>query len=259
MNKPLIEIDNVSKLYGFGDATTVALDNISIKINKGEFVAIMGPSGSGKSTMMNILGLLDHPTHGSYILQDKPVATLSQRQAAKVRREKIGFVFQNFNLLPRLHALDNVGLPLMYKGVSYLKREHKAEKLLTSVGLKDRQYYLPPQLSGGQVQRVAIARALINDPAIVLADEPTGNLDSESSDNIMNLLVDLNKKGNTVIVVTHNPEVSAYAKRTITLKDGRIDSDSADKKQRKKTSKKKTKKSTKKTKGKKKKKKGKES
>ncbi len=219
---PIIEIKEVSKLYGFGDATTVALDDINLTIDKGEFVAVMGPSGSGKSTLMNIIGLLDRPTHGSYQLNGRYVARLRGHQQARVRRDQIGFVFQSSNLLPRLNVLQNVGLPLAYKGVSTGKRLRQASAMLERVGLQDREYYLPRQLSGGQIQRVAIARALINDPHIIIADEPTGNLDSVSSRVVMELLSEIHKTGSTILMVTHNPELTRYANRVVYMHDGAI-------------------------------------
>lgn len=227
---PVISLASLSKTYGYGDATTTAVDSVTLNIQKGEFVAIMGPSGSGKTTLMNILGLLDTPTHGSYSLDGKYVARLSQRRRAKIRRTKIGFVFQNFNLLGRLNVLDNVSLPLMYSGKSKLARAHAASRLLKTFGLQEREYFMPHQLSGGQLQRVAIARALVNRPAIILADEPTGNLDTRSSEIIMHELKQIHDKGNTVIMVTHNPSLSVYADRIIQMVDGRIDSDSSVKK-----------------------------
>jgi putative ABC transport system ATP-binding protein len=224
--KPVIALANLSKIYGFEDATTVALDNISLAVEEGEFVAIMGPSGCGKTTLMNILGLLDTPTHGVYKLEDRPVSELSQRQRAKYRRTKIGFVFQSFNLLPRVSVIENVALPLMYRGWSQTRRLKAASRLLKTFGLGEREYYLPNQLSGGQMQRVAIARALVNNPAIILADEPTGNLDSKSSEIIMQELSEVHKKGHTIIMVTHNPELTVYADRVIQMIDGRVARDS---------------------------------
>lgn len=230
MSHPVIELNSLSKMFGYADATTVALDAISLTIKKGEFVAIMGPSGSGKTTLMNILGLLDTPTHGNYTLDGKPVAQLSQRRRAKIRRTKIGFVFQSFNLLGRMNVLDNVSLPLMYSGKSKLARAHAASRLLKTFGLQEREYFMPHQLSGGQLQRVAIARALVNRPAIILADEPTGNLDTKSSEIIMHELKDIHRRGNTIIMVTHNPSLTVYADRVIQMVDGRIDTDSKVKK-----------------------------
>lgn len=231
-NYSVIELTNLSKMFGYGDATTIALDAISLTIKKGEFVAIMGPSGSGKTTLMNILGLLDAPTHGSYALDGAPVADLGQRRRAKIRRTKIGFVFQSFNLLGRMNVLDNVSLPLMYSGKSKLARAHAASRLLKTFGLQQREYFMPYQLSGGQLQRVAIARALVNRPSILLADEPTGNLDTKSSEIIMHELKEIHRRGNTIIMVTHNPALTVYADRVINMVDGRIDSDSAVKKPR---------------------------
>lgn len=224
--KPVIALTNMSKIFGVEDATTVALDNISLKVEVGEFVVIMGPSGCGKTTLMNILGLLDSPTHGTYKLEGRPVSELSQRQRAKYRRTKIGFVFQSFNLLPRVSVIENVALPLMYKGMSQTRRLNAASRLLKTFGLSEREYYTPNQLSGGQMQRVAIARALVNNPAIILADEPTGNLDSKASEIIMQELSDIHKKGNTIIMVTHNPNLTVYADRVIQMIDGRIARDS---------------------------------
>jgi len=219
---PVIELKDVSKLYGFGDATNVALDEVSLLIEKGEFVAIMGPSGSGKSTLMNIIGLLDRPTHGIYNLNGRSVEKLRARQRAKARRDRIGFVFQSYNLLPRLNVLENVALPLLYKGVTPVRRLKQAAVMLERVGLSEREYFMPRQLSGGQVQRVAIARALINNPSIIIADEPTGNLDSASSLVVMELLSDIHKTGNTVLLVTHNPELTRYANRVLYMHDGAI-------------------------------------
>lgn len=221
----LIELKNLSKIYGFGTATTVALDNVSLEINEGEFVAIMGPSGCGKSTMMHIIGLLDRPTHGEVLMQGVSLEEVPDKKRAMLRRQKIGFVFQSFNLLPRLRAIENVALPLTYSGISYIKQLRRAEDMLKKVGLADREYYMPGQLSGGQIQRVAIARALINKPILILADEPTGNLDSKSGREVMELLVDLHKQGNTVVIVTHDPKVAEYAHRLVHMIDGRIDSD----------------------------------
>lgn len=224
---PLIEIEELSKLYGFGDATTVALDEVSLTIEKGEFIAVMGPSGSGKTTLMNILGLLDKPTHGVYRLNGKNVSRLSKNRQAKVRRDNIGFIFQSFNLLPKLTILENVALPLAYKGTRQTKRLKAAEHVLEQVGLSDRDSYLPGQLSGGQLQRAAIARALVNNPSIIIADEPTGNLDSVSARVVMELLSDVHKLGNTVLMVTHNPSLTRYADRIIYMLDGSIVYDEA--------------------------------
>jgi putative ABC transport system ATP-binding protein len=224
--QPVIEIFGLSKLFGVGDATTVALYDVTLTIDKGEFVAVMGPSGSGKTTLMNILGLLDTPTHGEYYLEGKAVADLSQRKRARLRRDHIGMIFQNFNLLSRTTVIENVALPLMYKGVLRTKRLTASSKILKTLGLNNREYFMPYQLSGGQLQRVAIARALVNKPAIVLADEPTGNLDTKSSEIIMEELADLHRQGNTIIMVTHNPDVAIYADRIIQMIDGTVASDS---------------------------------
>jgi putative ABC transport system ATP-binding protein len=218
----LIEIEEVSKLYGFGAAATVALDEVSLSIDEGEFVAIMGPSGSGKSTLMNVIGLLDRPTHGKFELNSRSVARLRPNRAAKIRRDTIGFIFQSFNLLPRLTALENVALPLMYKGISSSRRIKRASEMLERVGLKDHEYYYPRQLSGGQTQCVAIARALVNNPKLIIADEPTGNLDSTGSRLVMELLSEIHKAGNTIIFVTHNPELTRYASRVVYMHDGTI-------------------------------------
>lgn len=218
----LIELQDVSKLYGFGDATTLALDEVTLSIDKGEFVAVMGPSGCGKSTLLNVIGLLDRPSHGIQRLDGKNVSKLRANQAAKIRRDKIGFIFQSFNLLPRLSALENVALPLAYKGVGMTKRLKQASQMLERVGVQSREYFLPSQLSGGQTQSVAIARALVNNPQLIIADEPTGNLDSASSRLVMELLADIHKMGNTIIFVTHNPELTRYATRVVYMHDGGI-------------------------------------
>lgn len=218
----LIELQDVSKLYGFGDATTLALDEVSLSIEKGEFVAVMGPSGCGKSTLMNLIGLLDRPSHGTYRLEGKSVDRLRPNQAAKIRRDKVGFIFQSFNLLPRLTALENVALPLTYKGMSSAKRLKIASQMLERVGVQTREYFLPSQLSGGQAQCTAIARALVNNPKLIIADEPTGNLDSASSRLVMELLADIHKMGNTILFVTHNPELTRYATRVVYMHDGSI-------------------------------------
>ena len=222
---PIIDLKNINKLYGFGDATTVALDDVSLSVERGEFVAFMGPSGSGKSTLMHVIGLLDRPTHGNFMLDGKHVSRLRQNQRAKVRRDQVGFVFQSFNLLPRLTVLENVALPLSYKGMLQTRRLKRAASMLERVGLSDREYFLPHQLSGGQAQRVAIARALINEPQIIIADEPTGNLDSASSRLVMELLSDIHKAGNTVLMVTHNPSLTKYADRVVFMHDGAIVAD----------------------------------
>lgn len=222
---PVINLKDVSKLYGFGDATTVALNEVSFSVEKGEFVAIMGPSGSGKSTLLNIIGLLDTPSHGIYELGGRRVERMRTNQRAKIRRDTIGFIFQSFNLLPRLNVLENVALPLGYKGMTQTKRLKKAGSILEDVGLSDREYFMPKQLSGGQSQRVAIARALVNDPKIIIADEPTGNLDSQSSLLVMELLDKIHREGNTILMVTHNPELTKYASRVVFMHDGSIVAD----------------------------------
>lgn len=223
----IIELDKISKIYGFGDATTVALDDVDLKVNKGEFVAVMGPSGSGKSTLMNIIGLLDTPSLGTYKLDLKPVANLSEKARAIIRRKKIGFVFQSFNLIPSMRVIENVALPLMYDGVNYVERLERASKVLESMGMKEREYYRPNQLSGGQLQRAAIARALVTNPSLILADEPTGNLDTETGKSIMQILKDLNDKDHTIIMVTHDNNLANYADRIIKLVNGKIVTDGA--------------------------------
>jgi putative ABC transport system ATP-binding protein len=221
----VIELKELSKIYGFGESSVVALDAVDLTVEKGEFVAIMGPSGSGKSTLMNLIGLLDRSSHGVYKLDGRDVSKLRPRKRARVRRDHVGFVFQSFNLISNLTVLENVALPLAYKGMTMVKRLKKAAETLEKVGLTDRQYYFPRQLSGGQAQRTAIARALVNWPSIVLADEPTGNLDSATSLQIMELLKDIHKGGNTILMVTHNPELTRYATRVIYMKDGQIQYD----------------------------------
>jgi putative ABC transport system ATP-binding protein len=218
----VIELQDVSKLYGFGDATTLALDEVSLKIEKGEFVAVMGPSGCGKSTLMNMIGLLDRPTHGTYLLNGRRVDRLKPNQAAKLRRDTLGFIFQSFNLLPRLNVLENVALPLSYTGMGTVKRQKIASNILERIGMQNREYFLPGQLSGGQIQCAAIARALVNNPSLLVADEPTGNLDSNGSLLVMELLSELHRDGNTIIFVTHNPELTRYATRVIYMHDGAI-------------------------------------
>ena len=222
---PVIVLQDLHKRFGVGDAEHYAIDGIDLTINKGEFIAIMGPSGCGKTTLLNILGLLDDDIGGDYKLNGKSIATLSQRKKAKIRSDQIGFVFQSFNLVSRLNIIDNVALPLIYKGMTKLARIKKASKILHDFHLGEREFYMPYQLSGGQMQRVAIARALVNEPSIILADEPTGNLDSHASHIIMEELSDLHQKGNTIIMVTHNPNLTTYASRVITMLDGKIDTD----------------------------------
>ena len=225
---PVIKLKSLTKRYGIGDAEQVALDGIDLTINKGEFIAIMGPSGCGKTTLLNILGLLDKPDEGTYHLGSKSVTNISSSRSAKIRNEKIGFVFQSFNLIPRLNVVENVALPLTYTGKSRIKSLELASKTLEKFYLNEREYYMPHQLSGGQTQRVAIARALVNNPSIILADEPTGNLDSKASHIIMEELAAIHKQGNTIIMVTHNPDMTTYADRIITMIDGQIDSDTKD-------------------------------
>jgi len=221
---PIISIDGITKEFQLGDITVAALRGVDLQIFPGNFVSIMGPSGSGKSTLMNILGCLDTPTAGSYRLDGDDVAKMSERRLARVRSQKIGFVFQSFNLLARTSALANVELPLIYNGVSRRQRREKARQALELVDLGDRMDHKPNELSGGQQQRVAIARALVNDPSMILADEPTGNLDTETGTDIMNLFAELNERERiTLVLVTHDPEVSEYTRRTIHLRDGLVE------------------------------------
>ncbi len=222
----VISCTKIAKHYRVGTQTVKALRTIDLIINKGEYVAIMGPSGSGKSTLMNIIGCLDTPTKGEYILNGTDVSKMTDDELATTRNKEIGFVFQTFNLLPRYSALENVMLPLIYAGYSKTERQNKAEKTLEDVDLTDRITHKPNELSGGQRQRVAIARALVNNPSIILADEPTGNLDSKTSVDIMNIFSEIHKKGNTVIIVTHEEDIAKYAHRVIRLRDGMIESDS---------------------------------
>ncbi|GIV36718.1 MAG: macrolide ABC transporter ATP-binding protein [Cyclobacteriaceae bacterium] len=221
----IIETHNIAKIYRMGSNEVRALQSITITINKGEYVAFMGPSGSGKSTLMNIIGCLDTPTSGTYILNNHEVSEMTENELAEVRNKEIGFVFQTFNLLPRATALENVALPLIYAGYSRSEREDRAMEVLESVGLADRWHHKPNELSGGQRQRVAIARALVNNPSIILADEPTGNLDSKTSYDIMNLFQELHDRGNTIIMVTHEDDIAHYAHRIIRLRDGLIEWD----------------------------------
>ena len=226
MNQAVIDIQGITKTYVNGKLSVPVLHGIDLQVNKGEFVSIMGPSGSGKSTFMNILGCLDRPTTGSYRLNGDEVATLSDDELAFVRNKQIGFVFQSFNLLTKLTALENVALPMIYAGMDKKSRNERAAALLSSVGLGDRMDHLPSELSGGQRQRVAIARALANDPAIIMADEPTGNLDSKSTIDVMNIFRGLYEEGRTIILVTHEPEIATYASRNVVLRDGLIVEDS---------------------------------
>jgi putative ABC transport system ATP-binding protein len=221
----VIHLEQLRKSYYLGKQELPVLKGIGLDIHKNEFVALMGPSGSGKSTLMNILGCLDTLTDGKYVLNGKDVSKMNDNELADIRNQEIGFVFQQFNLLPRLTALENVALPLIYAGVSKKERTERALEMLEKVNLADRHHHKPNELSGGQIQRVAIARALVNRPSIILADEPTGNLDSKTSVEIMNLITDIHKLGNTVVLVTHEEDIAKYAKRVVRLRDGLIESD----------------------------------
>ncbi|MBI2034792.1 MAG: ABC transporter ATP-binding protein [Candidatus Levybacteria bacterium] len=223
MREKVLELINVSKLYKLGDHTIKALDKASLAIRDGEFVSIIGPSGSGKSTLMHLMGLLDTPTSGSVFLDGEDISSLSEEELARIRNKKIGFVFQQYNLLPRTTALDNVGLPLLYtSGVSKAEIEKRAKEALMLVGLSDRMYHFSSQLSGGQQQRVAIARSLVNNPTLILADEPTGNLDTKTGDEIMKIFEKLNKQGKTIVLVTHEQDIAKKAKRIIKMRDGKV-------------------------------------
>jgi putative ABC transport system ATP-binding protein len=223
--QPVIRVENISRVYKVGSETIHALRSITLDINKNEYVALMGSSGSGKSTLMNVLGCLDTPSDGRYLLNGTDVSGMSDNQLAEIRNSQIGFVFQTFNLLPRSTALENVALPLIYAGLPKAQRIERAMKALQDVGLADRVTHRPNELSGGQRQRVAIARALVTQPAIILADEPTGNLDSKTSYEIMGLLEEIHKKGNTVVLVTHEEDIARHAHRIVRLKDGLVESD----------------------------------
>lgn len=221
----VIQTTDISRIYQMGSETIRALRSVSIDINKGEYVSFMGPSGSGKSTLMNLIGCLDTPSGGQYVLNGNDVSDMTENELAEIRNKEIGFVFQTFNLLPRATSLENVALPLIYAGYSKSEREEKAQKALEGVGLGDRSHHKPNELSGGQRQRVAIARALVNDPSIILADEPTGNLDSKTSYDIMALFADLHDKGNTIIMVTHEDDIAQYSHRIVRLRDGLVEKD----------------------------------
>jgi putative ABC transport system ATP-binding protein len=228
--RPIIQTFDLRKVYGMGEVRVAALDGVTIRIDEGEFVAVMGPSGSGKSTLMNIVGCLDRPTEGRYLLGGEDVSRLSRSQLAAIRSERIGFIFQSYNLLPRTTALKNVMLPLLYRrnGPGKLRgaqQVERAQAALEAVGLADRMHHQPQELSGGQQQRVAIARALVNDPLILLADEPTGNLDTSSGEEILAMLHELHSRGRTIMMVTHDPEIAAGAERVILMRDGLIESD----------------------------------
>lgn len=225
MAQPIIEIKNITRDFPLGNEIVHVLKGIDLTINKGEYVALMGPSGSGKSTLMNLLGCLDTPTGGTYVLNGKRVSEMQDEELAEIRNKEIGFVFQTFNLMPRTTALDNVALPMVYAGFSKSERTERATEVLTQVGLADRMDHKPNQLSGGQRQRVAVGRALVNKPSIILADEPTGNLDSKTSLEIMTLFDDIHANGNTVILVTHEEDVAQHAHRIIRLRDGIVESD----------------------------------
>jgi len=225
MSNPIIHLDNIQKSYFMGKNELQVLKGLSLNIFKNEYVALMGPSGSGKSTLMNIIGCLDTPTAGLYILNNQDVSKMEDNALAEIRNKEIGFVFQQFNLLPRLTALENVALPLVYAGMGKKPRNEKAKHVMEMVSLSDRSHHKPNELSGGQAQRVAIARALVNDPSIILADEPTGNLDSKTSQEIMEIFGDIHARGNTVVLVTHEEDIANHAHRVVRLRDGMIESD----------------------------------
>jgi len=232
----LLELKNIGKRYVIGSEEINALQKIDLNIEKGEYVALMGPSGSGKSTLMNIIGCLDTPATGKYFLNGKEVSDMTENELAEIRNKEIGFIFQTFNLVPRSNALENVALPLVYAGVKREERDRRAKESLTKVGLSDRMTHKPNELSGGQRQRVAVARALVNNPSIILADEPTGNLDSKTSEEIMKLFDEIHKLGNTIIVVTHEEDIAQHALRIVRIKDGMIESDKVNVKREKELS-----------------------
>ncbi|OUU00787.1 MAG: macrolide ABC transporter ATP-binding protein [Bacteroidetes bacterium MED-G17] len=219
----IIELKNIFKIYTLGKTKLYALNGVDLSIQKSDYLALMGPSGSGKSTLMNIIGALDTASSGTYILNQQEINQLNDNDLAQIRNKEIGFVFQSFNLLPRMTAIENVAIPLIYAGISKTERLERAEKALNSVGLSDRMSHKPNELSGGQRQRVAIARSLINNPSIILADEPTGNLDSKSSADIMNIFAEINEQGNTVVMVTHEEDIAQNAKRIVRMRDGKIE------------------------------------
>ncbi len=221
----LIELTQIGKYYQMGSEKLEALKEVDLKVGFNEYLALMVPSGSGKSTLMNIIGCLDSPSYGQYLLRGIDVSSMDDSELAQIRNKEIGFIFQTFNLMPRISALENVALPLVYAGISKKERQLRAEEVMESVGLKDRMHHKPNQLSGGQRQRVAIGRALVNKPSIILADEPTGNLDSKTSEEIMKILDQIHQLGNTVILVTHEADIATFAKRLVKLKDGKIESD----------------------------------
>jgi putative ABC transport system ATP-binding protein len=223
MSEPIVKLENVWKVYQLGKVELTALKGISLEINRGDFVTIMGASGSGKSTLLNMIGVLDSPTKGKVFLKGKDISLLSEDQLSQLRGKAIGFIFQEFNLLPNLNALENITLPMVFQGASLLERKEKAEELADSVGLKERILHQPAELSGGERQRVAIARAFSNDPELVIADEPTGNLDSVTGKRIMEVLTDFHKKeGKTIVVVTHDPNIASYSEKVVNIKDGQI-------------------------------------
>lgn len=222
-NQPLIVLKDIRRSYKLGDQVVHALRSITLNINKGEYIALMGPSGSGKSTLMNLIGCLDTPSGGTYFLNNKEVSNMDDDELSTIRNEEIGFIFQTFNLLPRMTAQENVALPLIYSGIGKSARMERAAKALADVGLGDRMNHRPNELSGGQRQRVAVARALINNPSILLADEPTGNLDSKTSTEIMGLFAELHKKGNTIILVTHEEDIAQHAEKVIRMRDGNLE------------------------------------